>query len=88
MNADNRIMVRISTEKKEAFMNKVKQEGKNASEVLLDLIDSYLGVLSTRNNELEELKQGLREEIKAELRQELGGEIALLKQQLLGELAA
>ncbi|MBD2458326.1 hypothetical protein H6G80_30195 [Nostoc sp. FACHB-87] len=87
MNADNRIMVRISTEKKEAFMNKVKQEGKNASEVLLDLIDSYLGVLS-RNNELEELKQGLREEIKAELRQELGGEIALLKQQLLGELAA
>jgi hypothetical protein len=87
MNADNRIMVRISTEKKEAFMNKVKQEGKNASEVLLDLIDSYLGVLS-RNNELEELKQGLREEIKAELRQELGGEIALLKEQLLGELAA
>ncbi len=44
-------MVRISTEKKEAFMDKVKQEGKNASEVLLDLIDSYLGVL-TRSNEI------------------------------------
>ncbi len=80
-------MVRISTEKKEAFMDKVKQEGKNASEVLLDLIDSYLGVL-TRSNDLEELKQGLREELKAELRQELGGEIALLRQQLLGESAA
>ncbi len=80
-------MVRISTEKKEAFMDKVKQEGKNASEVLLDLIDSYLGALA-RTNDLEELKQGLREELKAELRQELGGEIALLRQQLLGESAA
>jgi len=89
MSADNRIMVRISTEKKEAFMNKVKEEGKNASEVLLELIDSYLGSLSlAKNHELEALKQGLSEEIKAELRQELGGEIALLKQQLLGELAA
>jgi hypothetical protein len=80
-------MVRISTDKKEAFMNKVKEEGKNASEVLLDLIDSYLGVLA-RNDELEELRKGLREELKAELKKELGGEIALLKQQLLGELAA
>lgn len=89
MSADNRIMVRISTEKKEAFMSKVKDEGKNASEVLLDLIDSYLGTSSlTKSNDLEALKQGLREELKAELRQELGGEIALLKQQLLGELAA
>jgi hypothetical protein len=80
-------MIRINTDKKEAFMNKVKEEGKNASEVLLDLIDSYLGVLA-RNDELEELRKGLREEIKAELKKELGGEIALLKQQLLGELAA
>ncbi len=87
MSADNRIMVRISTQKKEAFMNKVKQEGKNASEVLLDLIDGYLGLLA-KNNELEELRLKLTEELKAELRQELGGEIALLKQQLLGELAA
>ena len=87
MSADNRLMIRISTDKKEAFMNKVKEEGKNASEVLLDLIDSYLGVLA-RNHELEELRKGLREEIKAELKKELGGEIALLKQQLLGELAA
>jgi hypothetical protein len=80
-------MIRINTDKKEAFMNKVKEEGKNASQVLLDLIDSYLGVLA-RNDELEELRKGLREEIKAELKKELGGEIALLKQQLLGELAA
>ncbi len=87
MSADNRLMIRINTDKKEAFMNKVKEEGKNASEVLLDLIDSYLGVLA-RNDELEELRKGLREEIKAELKKELGGEIALLKQQLLGELAA
>ncbi len=87
MSADNRLMIRINTDKKEAFMNKVKEEGKNASQVLLDLIDSYLGVLA-RNDELEELRKGLREEIKAELKKELGGEIALLKQQLLGELAA
>ncbi|MBR8834126.1 MAG: hypothetical protein DSM106950_08810 [Stigonema ocellatum SAG 48.90 = DSM 106950] len=87
MNADNRIMVRVNTAKKDAFMKKVKQEGKSASEVLLELIDGYLGV-SARKNELEELKQGLREEIKKELLQEFGGEIALLKQQLLGESAA
>ena len=80
-------MVRVNTAKKDAFMNKVKQEGKSASEVLLELIDDYLGV-SAKKNEWEELKQGLREEIKKELQQELGGEIALLRQQLLGESAA
>ncbi|MDF5715482.1 MAG: hypothetical protein PUP93_16755 [Rhizonema sp. NSF051] len=68
-------------------MEKVKLEGKSASEVLLELIDSYLGV-SAKKNELEELKQGLREEIKKELKLELGSEIALLRQQLLGESVA
>ena len=64
MNADNRIMVRVNTAKKDAFMKKVKQEGKSASEVLLELIDDYLGVSSAKKKELEELKLGLREEIK------------------------
>jgi hypothetical protein len=87
MNADNRIMVRISTAKKEAFMNKVKQEGKNASEVLLELIDSYLGV-SGRYDELEERLQTLKEELTEELREEFKAEIALLKEKLLGESVA
>lgn len=83
MNADNRIMVRVNTAKKDLFMKKAKEEGKSASEVLLELIDNYLGV-SDKKDELEEFKQGLREELK----KELGGEIALLRQQLLGESAA
>ena len=81
MNADNRIMVRISTSKKEAFMKKVNQEGKKASEVLLELIDEYLGV-STVHSELDELRQKLREELSKELKEEFGSEIALLKQKL------
>jgi SMC interacting uncharacterized protein involved in chromosome segregation len=86
MSADNRLMVRISTEKKEAFMKKASEEGKNASEKLLELIDGYLK-LSDKGDELEELRQELQD-----VKQKFGSEIAFLKQEmqqkLLGESAA
>lgn len=86
MSADNRLMVRIDTKKKKAFMDKAKQEGKNASEKLLELIDNYLGV-SIQPDEIEELRQELKD-----VKEQLGGEIAFIKkelqQKLLGESAA
>ncbi|MBD2505069.1 hypothetical protein [Anabaena azotica] len=41
--SETRINIRITPEKKEAFYEKVKQEGKNATDVLIELIDQYLG---------------------------------------------
>lgn len=40
---ETRLNIRISPDKKDAFYQKVKQEGKNATDVLIDLIDQYLG---------------------------------------------
>ena len=54
--AESRLNIRISPEKKEAFYEKVKQEGKNATDVLIDLIDQYLGV-KAQSGEIVELKQ-------------------------------
>ncbi len=54
--AESRLNIRISPEKKEAFYEKVKQEGKNATDVLIDLIDQYLGV-STESGDILELRQ-------------------------------
>lgn len=41
--SETRINIRITPEKKDAFYEKVKQEGKNATDVLIELIDQYLG---------------------------------------------
>ena len=54
--AESRLNIRISPEKKEAFYEKVKQEGKNATDVLIDLIDQYLGV-SAESGDILELRQ-------------------------------
>jgi hypothetical protein len=40
---ESRLNIRISPEMKDAFYQKVKEEGKNATDVLLDLIEQYLG---------------------------------------------
>lgn len=81
MNADNRIMFRLSTPKKEAFLNKVNEEGKKASEVLIWLIDRYL-----RSGEDLEESQSAPElkTIKDRVNQH-DLEIQFLKQELLGE---
>lgn len=39
---NNHIVVRVDDETKEAFMNKVKSEGKNASTLIMGFIQSYL----------------------------------------------
>jgi hypothetical protein len=78
MNADNRIMFRLSTPKKEAFLSKVKQDGKKASEVLIWLIDKYLEDLGESESvpEIETIKNQVE-------RHDL--EIQFLKRELLGE---
>jgi hypothetical protein len=40
---ESRLNIRISQETKDAFYQKVKEEGKNATDVLLELIEQYLG---------------------------------------------
>ncbi|AKG21370.1 hypothetical protein [Calothrix sp. 336/3] len=54
--AESRLNIRISPEKKDAFYQKVKQDGKNATDVLIDLIDQYLGS-KVESGEILELKQ-------------------------------
>ena len=54
--AESRLNIRISPDKKDAFYQKVKQEGKNATDVLIDLIDHYLGIRA-ESGEIVELKQ-------------------------------
>jgi maltose-binding protein MalE len=53
---ESRLNIRISPEKKDAFYQKVKQDGKNATDVLIDLIDQYLGN-KVESGEILELKQ-------------------------------
>ncbi|MEO1433858.1 MAG: hypothetical protein AAFS12_03855 [Cyanobacteria bacterium J06632_19] len=54
--AESRLNIRISPDKKDAFYHKVKAEGKNATDVLIDLIDQYLGV-SAESGDILELRQ-------------------------------
>ncbi len=54
--AESRLNIRISPEKKDAFYQKVKYEGKNATDVLIDLIDQYLGN-KVESGEILELRQ-------------------------------
>ncbi|MDJ0620336.1 MAG: hypothetical protein QNJ63_26960 [Calothrix sp. MO_192.B10] len=54
--AESRLNIRISPEKKDAFYQKVKQDGKNATDVIIDLIDQYLGN-KVESGEILELKQ-------------------------------
>jgi hypothetical protein len=75
---DDRFMFRISASQKEAFLNKVNQEGKKASDVLLGLIDEYLSSVQPADD-LQELKQRVKQH---------EHEITLIKEKLLGESVA
>lgn len=68
--SESRLNIRISPEKKDAFYQKVKQEGKNATDVLIDLIDQYLGSRAEQG-EIVELRQRIEK-----LEEVLLGEIA------------
>lgn len=53
---------RIPEEKKDAFIKKAKASGTSASRLLLEFIDSYLGLASPRNNEeIESIKKKVAE---------------------------
>ncbi|MBD2253328.1 hypothetical protein [Nostoc parmelioides] len=54
--SETRINIRITPEKKDAFYEKVKQEGKNATDVLIELIDQYLGN-KVESSDILELRQ-------------------------------
>jgi uncharacterized protein (DUF1778 family) len=73
MKADDRLAVRIPKPEKEALRNKAKLEGKSPSEVLLDLIRSYLKQETVRSDESIKRLNKLEEEV------------AKLKQGYLGE---
>ncbi|YAF99302.1 MAG: hypothetical protein AB3A66_29580 (plasmid) [Nodularia sp. CChRGM 3473] len=68
--SETRINIRIAPEKKDAFYQKVKQEGKNATDVLIDLIDQYLGN-KVESGDILELRQRV-----AKLEEMVLGEIA------------
>ncbi|MEH2138601.1 type II toxin -antitoxin system TacA 1-like antitoxin [Nostoc sp.] len=54
--AETRINIRISPERKDALLQKVKDEGKNVTDVLVDLIDRYVGN-KVETGEILELRQ-------------------------------
>ncbi|MEH1775077.1 hypothetical protein [Nostoc sp.] len=56
--AEHRINVRVDPSIKEAFTQKVEAEGKTVTNVVLELVNQYLG-RSTQSNELAELRQRL-----------------------------
>lgn len=69
---------RIPEEKKELFLKKAKENGTSASRLLVDFIDTYLGLTSKENDELTSIKQKV-----AELEQ-----FKERTEKILGELAA
>lgn len=80
MRADERIIFRINSSEKEAFIAKVQKENKKPSEVLVSLVRKYL--------EEEEQDQTLDlEQIKLRL-QEHENKLEMLENKLLGESAA
>ncbi len=70
--SETRINIRIAPEKKDAFLQKVKLEGKNVTDVLIDLIDQYVGNKAEAGGEILELKQRVQK----------------LEEMVLGETAA
>ncbi|MBO3462353.1 hypothetical protein G7B40_028985 [Aetokthonos hydrillicola Thurmond2011] len=78
MKADDRIIFRINSSEKNAFMAKVAKEGRKPSEVLIDLVRKYVQE-SSQTLDLEEIKQRLEQH---------ETKLSLLEEKLLGESAA
>jgi len=77
MAIETRLTIRIEEEKRKAFQDKLKEDGKTATEVLIGFIDQYLG-LSNSALKVDKVTQ-------IELRLQKVEEIL---EQHLGELAA
>jgi hypothetical protein len=69
---------RIPQDKKVAFLKKAKANGTSASRLLLEFIDSYLGISPTSDDEIDSIKKKV-----AELE-----EFKERAEKILGELAA
>ena len=69
---------RIPEEKKIAFLKKAKASGTSASRLLVEFIDSYLGISPRSNDEIDNIKKKV-----AELE-----EFKERAEKILGELAA
>ncbi|MBD2531928.1 hypothetical protein H6G97_20995 [Nostoc flagelliforme FACHB-838] len=69
---------RIPEEKKIAFLKKAKASGTSASRLLLEFIDGYLGISSSSDDEIDNIKKKV-----AELE-----EFKERAEKILGELAA
>ncbi|MEH2201144.1 hypothetical protein [Nostoc sp.] len=52
---------RIPEEKKDAFIKKAKASGTSASRLLLEFIDSYLGLSPKNDEEIENIKKKVAE---------------------------
>ncbi|WP_138500987.1 ribbon-helix-helix protein, CopG family [Nostoc sp. PA-18-2419] len=55
---EHRINVRVDAEIKEAFLRKAESEGKTVTNVILELVNQYLG-RDAQTNELADIKQRL-----------------------------
>ncbi|MGF1987939.1 MAG: hypothetical protein RMY62_008750 [Nostoc sp. ZfuVER08] len=75
----NQIIVRMDDETKEAFMDKVKTEGKTASELIMSWIRSYLAEESQGTPDLAKMQADL---------ETLKQQVAVLQNEYLGKLAA
>ncbi|MEC4818929.1 MAG: hypothetical protein SAK29_37490 [Scytonema sp. PMC 1069.18] len=53
------ISIEIDPEKKTAFMEKLKQENKTATEVVLEFVDTYLSVKKQETADMEEFRRRL-----------------------------
>jgi len=75
----NQIIVRMDDQTKEAFMNRVKAEGKSASEVIMEWIRSYLTVETNETPDLVQMHTEL---------QTLKEQVALIQNELIEKSAA
>lgn len=49
MAIETRLTIRIEEEKRKAFQDKLKEDGKTATEVLIAFIDQYMGLANSTN---------------------------------------
>lgn len=89
MKLDERIAIRIDRQTKEEFMRRLEDEGKNASDIILKWIKSYVASetkaevdLQKMSEELESLKQQV-----ADL-ERLKQEVAMMRTEFMAKSAA
>lgn len=80
MTIETRLTIRIDESKRKQLHDKAKKEGKTATDVMIELIDSYLGI--SKGDKVSQLEERI-----AGLEKKLGERVARLEEKL-GESAA